>query len=225
MDILELRMNYTAFIKLRNFVKINDISAEIKEYKKKDDVVTGKLDVTGTYLSEDLIKSNKFFEEIPFNIIFSNSDYEILDIDCVNLDYQTIDGRGIEVMFDVHIKYETQEKEEQIIEVPVLTKEEPVKVEEITEVEYEEIKNERENEIDQLITEELSQVADNIPSDLDETNEILEKTERMKTIKVCYYNDSSELDKVCDEQKVAIDKIFNDNKNTDFVKYRRVIIK
>lgn len=225
MDILELRMNYTAFIKLRNFVKINDISAEIKEYKKKDDVVTGKLDVTGTYLSEDLIKSNKFFEEIPFNIIFSNSDYEILDIDCVNLDYQTIDGRGIEVMFDVHIKYETQEKEEQIIEVPVLTKEDPVKVEEITEVEYEEIKNERENEIDQLITEELSQVADNIPSDLEETNEILEKTERMKTIKVCYYNDSSELDKVCDEQKVAIDKIFNDNKNTDFVKYRRVIIK
>lgn len=225
MDILELRMNYTAFIKLRNFVKINDISAEIKEYKKKDDVVTGKLDVTGTYLSEDLIKSNKFFEEIPFNIIFSNSDYEILDIDCVNLDYQTIDGRGIEVMFDVHIKYETQEKEEQIIEVPVLTKEDPVKVEEITEVEYEEIKNERENEIDQLITEELSQVADNIPSDLEETNEILEKTERMKTIKICYYNDSSELDKVCDEQKVAIDKIFNDNKNTDFVKYRRVIIK
>lgn len=225
MDILELRMNYTAFIKLRNFVKINDISAEIKEYKKKDDVVTGKLDVTGTYLSEDLIKSNKFFEEIPFNIIFSNSDYEILDIDCVNLDYQTIDGRGIEVMFDVHIKYETQEKEEQIIEVPVLTGEEPVKVEEITEVEYEEIKNERENEIDQLITEELSQVVDNIPSDLEETNEILEKTERMKTIKICYYNDSSELDKVCDEQKVAIDKIFNDNKNTDFVKYRRVIIK
>lgn len=225
MDILELRMNYTAFIKLRNFVKINDISAEIKEYKKKDDVVTGKLDVTGTYLSEDLIKSNKFFEEIPFNIIFSNSDYEILDIDCVNLDYQTIDGRGIEVMFDVHIKYETQEKEEQIIEVPVLTKEDPVKVEEITEVEYEEIKNERENEIDQLITEELSQVADNMPSDFEETNEILEKTERMKTIKVCYYNDSSELDKVCDEQKVAIDKIFNDNKNTDFVKYRRVIIK
>lgn len=225
MDILELRMNYTAFIKLRNFIKINDISAEIKEYKKKDDVVTGKLDVTGTYLSEDLIKSNKFFEEIPFNIIFSNSDYEILDIDCVNLDYQTIDGRGIEVMFDVHIKYETQEKEEQIIEVPVLTKEDPVKVEEITEEEYEEIKNERENEIDQLITEELSQVVDNIPSDFEETNEILEKTERMKTIKVCYYNDSSELDKVCDEQKVAIDKIFNDNKNTDFVKYRRVIIK
>ena len=50
----------------------------------------------------------------------------------------------------------------------------------ISQEKYEEIKNERENEIDQLITEELSQVADNIPSDLDETNEILEKTERMK---------------------------------------------
>ena len=39
MDILELRMNYSAFIKLRNFVKINDISAEIKEYVKKNDLV------------------------------------------------------------------------------------------------------------------------------------------------------------------------------------------
>ena len=45
MDILELRMNYNAFIKIRNFVKINDISAEIKEYVKKNDIVNGKLDV------------------------------------------------------------------------------------------------------------------------------------------------------------------------------------
>ena len=37
MNILELKMNYTAFIKLRNFVKINEISAEIKEYVKNNE--------------------------------------------------------------------------------------------------------------------------------------------------------------------------------------------
>ena len=36
MNLLELRMNYSAFIKLRDFVKINDISAEIKDYVKKE---------------------------------------------------------------------------------------------------------------------------------------------------------------------------------------------
>ena len=128
MDILELRMNYSAFIKLRNFVKINDISAEIKEYVKKNDVVNGKLDVCGNYLEDDLVKSHNFNEEIPFSIIFASGDFEVVDIDCINLDYQTIDGRGIEVMFDVLIKYEdysedTKEEnieDDKVIEVPVI---------------------------------------------------------------------------------------------------------
>ena len=100
MNILELKMNYTAFIKLRNFIKINDISAEIKEYQKKDDIITGKLDVSGTYLTEDLVNTNSFSDEILFDIIFSTNDFEIIDIDCVDLDYNPVDGRGIEVMFD-----------------------------------------------------------------------------------------------------------------------------
>ena len=76
MDVLELRMNYSAFIKLRNFVKINDISAEIKDYNKNEDVINGKLDVCGNYLEEDLVKSNNFNEEIPFSIIFKHENYE-----------------------------------------------------------------------------------------------------------------------------------------------------
>lgn len=227
MDILELRMNYTAFIKLRNFVKINDISAEIKEYVKNEDVVTGKLDVTGSYLVDDLVKSNKFFEEIPFNIIFSNNDFEIIDIDCVNLDYEIVDGRGIEVMFDVHITYENVKINEDVIEIPVLVDDEEVceSNNENKELVYEEIKDEHENNIDKLIEEELDIVPDNVPQTLEEVKHETLKNDRVKTIKVCYYNDSSDLDKVCDEQKIGIDKIFNDNKNTDFVKYRRVIIK
>lgn len=220
MDILELRMNYSAFIKLRNFVKINDISAEIKEYVKKNDIVNGKLDVCGNYLEDDLIKSNNFNEEIPFSIIFANADFEIVDIDCVNLDYQTIDGRGIEVMFDVLIKYEDYSVNntiEDIIEVPVLINE--------TENDYEKIKEIKEAEVDKEIEEQLDLCIDNVPT-IEEENRLNDSIgEKKKIIKVCYYHDNKELDDVCNNLNVGIDKIFNDNKNTDFIKYKRVIIK
>lgn len=222
MDILELRMNYSAFIKLRNFVKINDISAEIKEYKKNEDVVVGKLDVCGNYLEDDLLKSSNFNEEIPFSIIFTNDDFEIIDIDCVNLDYQTVDGRGIEVMFDVLIKYEEYNEDdvdienndkENIIEIPVIIDEDKT-------ICYEEIKELKEEEFDKRLEESLDLSSDHAP-----TNELVEEKEKRRTIKVCYYQDSKELDNVCNVHNVGIDKIFNDNKNTDFVKYKRVIIK
>lgn len=220
MDILELRMNYSAFIKLRNFVKINDISAEIKEYVKKSDVVNGKLDVCGNYLEDDLVTSNNFNEEIPFSIIFSNESFEVVDIDCVNLDYEIVDGRGIEVMFDVLIKYEEYKdevmEEENVIEVPVIVEEEPSKL-------YEQIKEEKEAIIDLEIEKKLNLSIDNLPTE-DELN-VKDNIEKKRVIKVCYYQDNKELDDLCVNNNIGIDKVFNDNKNTDFIKYKRVIIK
>lgn len=232
MEYLELRMNYTSFIKLRNFVKINDISAEIKEFNKKNDVVHGKLDVTGSYLVEDLVNTSTFNEEVPFSIIFSNNDFEIIDIDCINLEYQTVDGRGIEVVFDVLVKYEDYANEktnEDVVEIPVVINDEPKKLEE-----FEEIKQNEEDRIDKIIIEQLQICDDNMPTEetiIDEVNiettqnDVTLQNEKRRKIKICYYKDNSELDKVCSDQNVGIDKIFNDNKNTDFVKYRRVIIK
>lgn len=220
MDILELRMNYSAFIKLRNFVKINDISAEIKEYVKKSDVVNGKLDVCGNYLEDDLVTSNNFNEEIPFSIIFSNESFEVVDIDCVNLDYEIVDGRGIEVMFDVLIKYEDYKdevmEEENVIEVPVIVEEEPSKL-------YEQIKEEKEAIIDLEIEKKLNLSIDNLPTE-DGLN-VKDNIEKKRVIKVCYYQDNKELDDLCVNNNIGIDKVFNDNKNTDFIKYKRVIIK
>ncbi len=236
MNILELKMNYTAFIKLRNFIKINDISAEIKEYHKKDDIITGKLDVSGTYLTEDLVNTNSFSDEILFDIIFSTNDFEIIDIDCVDLDYNPVDGRGIEVMFDVLIKYENYEIEENtnskedIIEIPVVVEENNT---------FEEIKKEKEIEIDHLIDEKLDLANDNLPTTLENVeNDVNKNTlintidfknekenEKKRTIKICYYNDTKELDSFCENNNVGIDKIFNDNKKTDFVKYKRIILK
>lgn len=222
MDILELRMNYSAFIKLRNFVKINDISAEIKEYVKREDVVNGKLDVCGNYLEDDLMTTCNFNEEIPFSIIFANTSFDVVDIDCVNLDYEIVDGRGIDVMFDVLIKYEEYieddvsklEKKEQdtVIEIPVVIEEDN---------DYEKIKEEKEAYIDKKIEENLEICEDNNPTE----EKILIKEDKKRVIKVCYYQDNKELDDLCVNNNIGIDKIFNDNKNTDFIKHKRVIIK
>ena len=146
--------------------------------------------------------------------------------DFINLDYQTIDGRGIEVMFDVLIKYEDYSEDtkdeniedDKVIEVPVIVDEDQLK--------YEEIKEEKELEIDQKIIEQLELTCDNNPTE--ETiikNEKENTKEKRKVIKVKYFNDNKELDNVCTDLNIGIDKIFNDNKNTDFVKYKRVIIK
>lgn len=256
MNILELRMNYTAFIKLRDFVKITDISAEIKEYIKNNDVLEGKLDVNGTFLKEDLEKSGKFNQEIPFVIVFNDSNYDVLDLDCVNLDYHIVDGRGVEIEFDVKVRYEdlneeeTNESkdEENIIEIPVVV-EEPIeeiienvddetferapmvdnKIEEtinneknIEEVEIEKIKEEKTNEIDELIASKLSFVDNNLPPEVDLSSSI---PEARSSIKVCYYKDDNDLERVCLKKDVGIDKVFKDNKNTEFNKYRRIIIK
>lgn len=242
MNLLELRMNYSAFVKLRDFVKINDISAEIKDYLKKEDIVVGKLEVNGTYLVEDLVTSSSFSEEIPFNIIFSTNDFEILDIDCVELDYNVVDGRGIEVLFDILLKYEQDDEidetrnfeevinkenneekiideEHDVIEIPVLINENQ-NFEEISET----IKENKEKEIDSLIEEELNEVIDNHPTIEEKQIEQI-VNEKRSIIKICYYKKSSDLDSVCLQNNVGIDKVFNDNKKTDFEKYRRVILK
>ena len=200
-------------------------------------LVIGKVEVNGSYLCEDLLSTNTFSEEIPFNIIFSNENFEINDIDCVELDYNIVDGRGIEVLFDILLEYEEfnsreletikeenilenpVEKEEDIIEIPVLVEEN---------IEYEEIKESKELEIDNLIKSELEEVEDNLPTlenNFEKYTHEKNAEDKRSTIKVCYYKDSSDLDTVCFNKNVGIDKIFNDNKKTDFVKYRRVIIK
>lgn len=259
MSLLELRMNYSAFVKLREFVKINDISAEIKDFEKKDDVINGTLEVNGTYLIEDLITSNSFSEDIPFNILFSNEDFEVNDIDCIDLDYNVVDGRGIEILFDILLKYEdfslkscsnddsldlddecsedlccvnnisnessvkNDNNEERVNQELDNAKEEiddsieiPVIVDDLHS--YEKIKEIKEKEIDEMIEVNLGELEDNLP-----TQEVIE--EKRSIIKVCYYKDNKDLDSVCIQNNIGIDKIFNDNKKTDFVRYRRVIIK
>ena len=83
---MELRMNFTSFIKIKDASRINDICGEILDYSVTEDGVVGSLGINGKYYKNDLEKENQFNESIPFNIVFTTPKFELIDLDCVNLE-------------------------------------------------------------------------------------------------------------------------------------------
>lgn len=249
---MELRMNYEAFIKLKDFVRIIDINTEIVEFNTKNDTLTGRLIVRGRYMKSDLEKEYHFDEDVPFTVVFNDNNYEIIDVDCVNLEYHVVEGRGLEIMFEVLVEYEepveTTEELDEVTEVPVeITEEieevpdEPLKEviptnemdnllmemdlrnleENNNETSIEEVKADITEEVDNKLSMTLSSVDDNLPT---EENSILKLPERKATYKICYYQNDQELETICNKHHLAIGKVFNDNRNNNFDKYRRIMI-
>lgn len=222
---MELRMNFTSFIKIKDASKINDICGEILDYRVTEDGVVGSLGINGKYYKNDLEKENQFNESIPFNIVFTTPKFELIDLDCVNLDYDLVEGRGIEVSFDIKVEYNELEDAPDAIETigerTVEEQEETVPTIESTELE--EIKDEITEKVSSKLEETLKFKDDNLPT---ETENFLDNLEEKRSkIKVCYYSNDKELENVCAKNDISLDKVFKDNKNNDISKYQRVIIK
>lgn len=244
---MEIKMNFNSFIKLKDFVKINDIMAEIDEYYIKDDQIQGKLSVRGKYFKDDLEKEYHFDTDIPFNIIF-NEKYEIEDIDCTNFDYHMIEGRGLELDFDILVNYqensesnnnehnennENNENNELIEMIPfemdeeILTSDVELENEDLREIELENedlehIKEDETKKVDELLTETLENNVENLPT---EEKMILRNIpNRYSVIKICYYKNEEELEEICNDNNISMNKMFKDNRKNEFSKYRRIII-
>ncbi len=222
---MELRMNFTSFIKIKDASRINDICGEILDYSVTEDGVVGSLGINGKYYKNDLEKENQFNESIPFNIVFTTPKFELIDLDCVNLDYDLVEGRGIEVSFDIKVEYNELEDAPDAIETigerTVEEQEETVPTIESTELE--EIKDEITEKVSSKLEETLKFKDDNLPT---ETENFLDNLEEKRSkIKVCYYSNDKELENVCAKNDISLDKVFKDNKNNDISKYQRVIIK
>jgi hypothetical protein len=108
---MELRISFNTFIKLKNASKINDLSGEILEYNLNERELTGIFLVQGSYLKDDLNEVVTFKEEIPFNIVLIEKDIDVNDIDCVDLDYGLVDGRGVDVSFELLAEYSESKDE------------------------------------------------------------------------------------------------------------------
>ncbi len=228
---MEIRMNFDAFLKLKNFVNVNDIKAEIVEYDINNDQLLGKLSVRGKYLKSDMEKEYHFDEDIPFNIMF-NENYEVEDIDCINFDYQIVEGRGLDLFFEILVVF----NEEEVIPVPVevieeletaTTEDENILDEELDlrtsdEVSLEELKEDETEKVNKKLDESFNIVTEKYPTEEKVISENLGSD--YKTIRVCYYHNDEDLEELCNSNNVSIEQVFKENRKNEFNKYRRIII-
>lgn len=220
---MDLKMNYNSFIKLKDFFKVIDVSAEVDEYNVKDDVIEGVLSLRGKYLKRDNQTTEYFLEKVPFSITMNNMDFEVEDIDCIDLEYVGFDGRGIDVTFDILVNYSIYE------EIPISTNATELNFEEearidtdvLSEDDYEELKNNETTRVDELLMATLSFKDDNLP-----TEEVVIRglNEPLSSIRVCYYKDDKELEKLCTKNNLSIDSVFKSNQKFEIDKYHRVIL-
>lgn len=243
---MEIRMNFNDFIKIKSILKIIDLSGEVIDYQIDKNEIKGLMGINGKYAKESLDETYNFNEEIPFNFIFKDNVKSVDDVDCVNLEYEVVDSRGIELSFDIRLDYEleglveersetqvepgvSEESKEVIAETPEeVTPPEVVtslgervedEIEEPQEVET--AKEEITKLIDKKLATTLSSKEDNLPQE----ESIFEGIEERKsTLRVCYFKTDAELEKVCKDNNVSINQVFKENQDLNINETRRVII-
>ena len=217
---MDLKMNYNSFIKLKDFFKVVDVSAEVDEYSVKNDSIDGSLSLRGKYLKRDNQTTEYFLEKVPFTIAMTQGDFEVEDIDCVDLEYVGFDGRGIDVTFDILVNYYIYE------EIPVLQDDisevsTRLETDELPLDAFEELKNIETTRVDELLMATLSFKDDNLP-----TQEVVIRglNDTKSSIRVCYYKDDKDLEQISVKNNVSIDTIFKTNQKYEMNKYHRVIL-
>jgi len=87
--------------------------------------------------------------------------------------------------------------------------------------EFETLKKEETERIDNLLKSTLSFKDDNLPTEEIVIRGLKDTTTLMK---VYYYKNDAELERVCNENNMSLDTVFKKNQKFDFNKYHRVII-
>ena len=243
---MEIRMNFNDFIKIKSILKIIDLSGEVIDYQIDKNEIKGLIGINGKYAKESLEETYTFNEEIPFNFIFKDNVKSVDDVDCVNLEYEVVDSRGIELSFDIRLDYEleglveersetqvepsvSEESKEVIAETPeevtppevVTSLGERVEDEIETPHEVETAKEEITKLIDKKLATTLSSKEDNLPQEESVFGGI---EERKSTLRVCYFKTDAELEKVCKDNNVSINQVFKENQDLNINETRRVII-
>ena len=243
---MEIRMNFNDFIKIKSILKIIDLSGEVIDYQIDKNEIKGLMGINGKYAKESLEETYTFNEEIPFNFIFKDNVKSVDDVDCVNLEYEVVDSRGIELSFDIRLDYEleglveersetqvepgvSEESKEVIAETPeevtppevVTSLGERVEDEIETPQEVETAKEEITKLIDKKLATTLSSKEDNLPQEESVFGGI---EERKSTLRICYFKTDAELEKVCKDNNVSINQVFKENQDLNINETRRVII-
>ena len=237
---MKIEKQITKNIKIKDLAFLNELGAEIVEFYPKNDTLTGKLYVTGSYRSSKTEIDKLISEDIIFNILLDSNNINIIDVDCDKFDYTIVEGQGISIEYNISISYELEEigvtdglelpkteVETQNERLENITKDEIDENEvidnktEVIDNKTEVIKEKITSEIEEKLSSKLEVIDDNLPSEQEVTRNIKNVT---STIKVIYYNNEKEIDKISHDYNCSLERLYKENKNNNMEKYHRLII-
>lgn len=241
---MELKINCDATVKLKKLTSLVSIDCNVVDYEIVEGTLNGNIKIEGTYIKDSMEEEFSFSEMVPFTVVFRDKNFKIDEIVCANFSCQEIVNQGIECHFDVFITYHNEdenevvinEEEDDIMEIPI----------EAT-LPKEQVEDEKEEQ--SITDEDISKEYDEMLYDVLETRndnflEVEEKevsqakldirthdknpqfklfknaTKKYQTIKVFFIEDEKELERLCKEEKISVDKVYK-----EFHETRRIIVK
>lgn len=202
---------FKEIIKIKDIAYLNELGAEIVEYCPKENSLLGKLYLTGAYHSSKTDEVKLIAEDINFTITLDNSDFYINDIECINFEYQVLEGVGLEFKYEIELDVDI---EEEFDEREVIQTEDQDNLEEL--------KEEISNAVDQKLSSKLNLIEDNYPQEQIILRSIDNKVNK---IKIVYYDDEKDLNNIAKVNNISIETLLKENKSNNFNQHKRVIIR
>ncbi len=210
-----MKINCQAFLEIKKILSIKSLNAVVEQfcYDETEKEIKGNIKVTTICYVDNLETTSEFFDDVPFNVMLVKDEFEKdnLDLFIENLLYHPVEGRGIELEFDICLEEKKKENKEidgeEIIEVPVLVEtpaepltnresnDEKIASDELGKAEErenpveeknndEEIKDQVVEDVDNLLKSKLEQALDNFPA---EENSFLDHLDRpYRRIKISF---------------------------------------
>lgn len=217
-----MKINCQAFLEIKRIITIESLNTLVNayEYDDNDKEIKGSILVKATCFIDDLDHKTEIEDSVPFNIyiVKENFNKDNINLSIDNLLYHPVEGRGIELEFDISIeeKETTSEEIDDFIEIPIVSDDEeidskpcddiineeqqlPLVEQRNLEKEYDEnnlsdeeiIKDQVVQEVEEKLQAKLEQVDDNFPV---KENDFLNRIERTyKRIKITFKKAKSEL--------------------------------
>lgn len=166
-----MKINCQAFLENKKILSITKIDTEIDNYNydSEKNEINGNIKVTTNCYVDNMDENKDLIDNVPFNVLLMEQNKNNFNLSIGNLVYNLIEGRGVELEFDIELE------EKDVIDIPIIVEEENLNNHSINErkiddsTHYEEqndieiIKDQVIEEIETKLEEKLSQVDDNFP--------------------------------------------------------------
>lgn len=242
---MELRICCDASVKLEKMANVNHVDCQIGDYELRGDTLNGNIEIRGEYIRDNLDEVYPFSETVPFTLVFKDKNYHIDNIAVQDFSCQEIINHGIECNFNILVEYSPKADAEKKDDAGMAASGETLTPAEITageldiegEIDDEAVKEEINQKYDALLKEVLESRDDNFFAEAKKvTVRGAEKKEECKSAigsirnsyasyRVYYTTKESDIESICKREQVSPDKIYSDNRETDFLNKKRIIIK